>query len=121
VSPAGITITLYITPAEPYPTFESFTRAVFPVYEKIGANAVADFGTLVYTLQYLLTLRKPKSGGDEQFQLPFLIYPCVNGRVVGAGDTDFTEVMHNQNMFDLNFNLFANKHGSGISSGRFVH
>src|ERR1700730_3496533 len=63
---AGDSITLLITPAQPYSSYESFTRAAFPVvYQQIGTNLISEFGRFVYTLQYQLTLKKLE-GGEER-------------------------------------------------------
>lgn len=110
---AGDAVTIVAKARQPYNNCPDFMRALFPLYEKIGANALQAFTTLTYTLYYDIVLNKP--GTEQQISVRFVIDPCRNNRTVTSADEDFRDERYNLQLFDNEFHLFANKHGSGLT------
>lgn len=114
---AGAAHTILATASQPasYPTFDSFNAALFPRYERIGANVLREFGAFTYNLNYHVVLTKPN---NPPIETTFLIYPVYNQRVVMGGSQDFRQRGFTNELVDQQFHEFANKYGSGITLDR---
>lgn len=112
----GDALVVYFNPRSGgYPTFRLFMVNLMSIYTQVGENAIKLFGKLTYSLQFDIVISKP---GAKRVQIPFLLFPLTNRKVVTAKSEPFNEnyvLGPLQQLWNESFKKFAQSHGSGWS------